>query len=126
MIYILIIILVLIAAAEFYYLLKFKKKYENEKKNEKSIQISEDDIVITKALDNGNVKAYITIKVNEAIVLKDMKVIALQEEDGKEKLKIEVPARITNKGHLLDIYKFIDYDFRQKLFDTILKKYKNL
>ncbi len=124
--WILIAILVLLILAGLYYIIKLRKKIKKEKEKEKSIEIDEDDIVITKALNNGNVKAYVTIKVNDSIVLKDMKVIALKEDDGNEKLKIEAPARITNKGHLLDIYKFIDYDFKQKLFDTILKKYKNL
>jgi len=103
---------------------KLKERVEEEKKSN-NLYIDEKDIVITKALDKGNVKAFVTIKINEKIVLKDMRIIAMKEND-KEKLKIEVPARITNRGHLLDIYQFVDFDFRQKLYDIILKKYKNL
>lgn len=103
---------------------KLKERVEEEKKSN-NLYIDEKDIVITKALDKGNVKAFVTIKINEKIVLKDMRIIAMKENE-KEKLKIEVPARITNRGHLLDIYQFVDFDFRQKLYDIILKKYKNL
>lgn len=126
MIVAIIIILILVIGILSYFLLDTKKKLKNKKDEVKKLKIKNEDIVITKALDKGNIKAFVTLKVNDTILLKDMRIIANKDEDNQEKLKIEVPVRITNKGHLLDIYKFIDYNFRQKLFDKILDKYKRL
>jgi len=80
---------------------------------------------VTKTLDNGSIKAFVTVKISDSILLKDIRIIN-DGEKNEEKLRIEVPVRITKKGHMMDIYQFIDNDFKKKLFDSIMRKYKSL
>ncbi len=83
------------------------------------------DIAVTKTLENGKIKAFVTLRVGDTLVLKDIRIIS-DEEAGGDNLRIEVPVRITKKGHMMDVYQFIDNDFKKHLFDAILRKYKSL
>ncbi|HOO60747.1 MAG TPA: septation protein SpoVG family protein [Candidatus Mcinerneyibacteriales bacterium] len=91
----------------------------------KTLRADQADIVVTKTLDNGNIKAFVTVKISDTVLLKDIRIIN-DGEKNEEKLRIEVPVRITKKGHMMDIYQFIDNDFKKKLFDSIMRKFKSL
>jgi|MTBAKSStandDraft_2_1061841.scaffolds.fasta_scaffold01501_19 DNA-binding cell septation regulator SpoVG len=91
----------------------------------KALRAEQADIVVTKTLDNGNIKAFVTVKISDTVLLKDIRIIN-DGEKNEEKFRIEVPVRITKKGHMMDIYQFIDNDFKKKLFDSIMRKFKSL
>jgi DNA-binding cell septation regulator SpoVG len=113
-----------VVAGLLYYLKLFKKRIvaSGEKK---ALGVEQADIIVTKTLDNGNIKAFVTVKISDTVLLKDIRILN-DGEKGEEKLRIEVPVRVTKKGHMMDIYQFIDNDFKKKLFDSIMRKYKNL
>ena len=86
--------------------------------------LANDDIVVTKTLEKGRIKAFAAVKFNKSIVLKDIRIVA--DDENEKMLKIEMPSRSTKKGHLMEVYQIIDMDLRKKVFDMVLDKYKKL
>ena len=89
---------------------------------EKDLSLDDVEIAVMRTLDKGPIVAFAAVKIRGAVLLKDMRILA----DDNGDLRIEVPARVTKKGHLMDVYQFIDSRFKQELFDAILDKYKHL
>ncbi|HDS03234.1 MAG TPA: hypothetical protein ENN72_05935 [Firmicutes bacterium] len=114
-----------VVVAGLLYYLKLLKKRVVASGEKKTLGVEQADIIVTKTLDNGNIKAFVTVKISDTVLLKDIRILN-DGEKGEEKLRIEVPVRVTKKGHMMDIYQFIDNDFKKKLFDSIMRKYKNL
>lgn len=88
------------------------------------LRVSDEDIAVIKTLEKGRIKAFVTIKFNNSLVLKDIRIIS--DDEDQKNLKIEMPSRATKKGHLMEVYQFIDTDLRKKLYDMVLDKYKKL
>lgn len=101
-----------------------KKTLRTSSKQHCELFINDDDIVVTKTLERGRIKAFATLKFNKSIVLKDIRIVA--DDENEKILKIEMPSRATKKGHLMEVYQIIDTDLRKKVFDMVLDKYKKL
>ncbi len=107
-----------------FYINKLHKRLKNVN-GDKPLWMDITDIAVNKTLDNGSIKAFVTLKVGDTFVLKDMRILS-DKDSGDGGLRIEVPVRVTKKGHMMDVYQFIDKDYKKRLFDTILRKYRNL
>ncbi|HOO60429.1 MAG TPA: septation protein SpoVG family protein [Candidatus Mcinerneyibacteriales bacterium] len=118
-------ILLPVTAGLLFYIHQLRKKISLCSEKKKTLRADQADIVVTKTLDNGNIKAFVTVKISDTVLLKDIRILN-DGEKNEEKLRIEVPVRITKKGHMMDIYQFIDNDFKEKLFDSIMRKFKSL
>lgn len=77
------------------------------------------DIRIRKINNTSNMKAIISVTLNEEIVIHDVKII-----EGEKGLFIAMPSRKIASGEFKDIVHPINSSARQTLQDAILEKYE--
>lgn len=79
------------------------------------------DIRIRKINNTSNMKAIISVTLNEEIVIHDVKVI-----EGEKGLFIAMPSRKISSGEFKDIVHPINSSARQVLQDAILEEYSKV
>ncbi|MEG1441100.1 MAG: septation regulator SpoVG [Oscillospiraceae bacterium] len=79
------------------------------------------DIRVRKIHTEGRMKAIVSITIDDAFVVHDIKVI-----EGQEKLFIAMPSRKTPEGEFKDIAHPINSETRDMLHELILEKYKEV
>lgn len=77
------------------------------------------NIKITKAADE-NVKAYVSIVLNDCFAIHNIRII-----DSNNRLFVAMPS-IKGENRFYDICHPITQDFRKKLSEEIIKKYKEV
>lgn len=76
------------------------------------------DVRVRKISSAGKMKAIVSVTFDEAFVIHDIKVI-----EGRDRLFIAMPSRKTVNGEFKDIAHPINTELRERLQETILKKY---
>lgn len=76
------------------------------------------DIKVRKLTSEGNLKAIVSVTIDNALVIHDIKVI-----EGKDRLFIAMPNRKTQKRGFIDIVHPISSSARQYLENEILNVY---
>lgn len=77
------------------------------------------DIRVRKVSGEGKLKAYVTVTFDNSFVVHNVKVI-----EGDHGYFIAMPSRRTKTGEYKDVAHPINPEFRQKLQDSILKRYQ--
>ncbi len=77
------------------------------------------DVRVRKMEKEGNMKAVVSITIDQVFVVHDIKVI-----EGEKGLFIAMPSRRSSEGRYRDIAHPIDSGMRQKLQDLIIEKYQ--
>lgn len=77
------------------------------------------DIKIRKLLDEGRLRAIISITIDDTIAIHDIKVI-----EGPSRLFVAMPSRRDDNGVFRDIVHPIKPEARQEIEDTLLKAYE--
>ena len=75
---------------------------------------------IRKTFDKGNLKAVVSITLDDCIAIHDIKVI-----QGHERLFVAMPNRLDDNGQSRDIVHPINYAARETLEKMILTAYEN-
>ena len=79
------------------------------------------DVRVRKVAKDGKMKAVVSITLDEAFVVHDIKVI-----EGEKGLFIAMPSRKTPSGEYKDIAHPINSDTREMIQQVILKEFANL
>ena len=79
------------------------------------------DIRVRKVTKEGKMKAVVSITIDDAFVVHDIKVI-----DGDKGLFIAMPSRKTAEGEYRDIAHPISTESREKLQEQILAEYEKI
>ena len=74
--------------------------------------------VRVRKVNAGSLKANVSITLDDAFVVHDLKVI-----QGKEGLFVSMPSRKIEDGKFIDTAHPINKEFRQELIDAVLAKY---
>ena len=76
------------------------------------------DIKIRKLIDEGKVRAVVSVTFDDSLVCHDIRVIA-----GEQREFIATPSRRTNDGKFIDIVHPINSTFRTFLEESVLRAY---
>lgn len=80
------------------------------------------DVKIRKTFtEEGQLKAIVSVTLDDCIAIHDMKIIELKDESG---LFVAMPSRKDEKGTFRDICHPINEEFRQKITDAVLGAYE--
>jgi stage V sporulation protein G len=77
--------------------------------------------VVIRLIDDERLKAYVSLTIEDALVIKDIKIV-----DGKNGLFVSMPSRRKKNGKYQDIAHPINTDFRKKMEDKIFEEYRNV
>lgn len=77
------------------------------------------DIKIRKLLDEGKIKAIVSVTFDDSLAVHDIRIV-----EGSERLFVATPSRRTADGTFRDIVHPINAEFRAELEEQILLKYK--
>ena len=78
------------------------------------------DIKVRRLLQEGRLRAVVSVTVDNELAIHDIKVI-----EGPERLFVAMPSRKTPEGEFKDIAHPINMDMRDKLENSILQKYQS-
>ena len=76
------------------------------------------DVRLRKIQTDGRMKALVSITLDEAFVIHDLRVI-----EGNSGLFVAMPSKRTPDGEFRDIAHPINYDMRQEIQDAVMKVY---
>jgi stage V sporulation protein G len=97
-------------------LYEFNKQYTNRKDAHKMMQIN--DIRIRKILQDGRLRAVVSLTIDDSIAVHDIKLV-----QGDERMFVAMPSRRDESGTFRDIIHPINPEARNLIETTILKAY---
>ncbi len=79
------------------------------------------DIKIRKVADNTNIKAFVTVTLDNELVIHNIRLVDL---DGK--IILSMPSKKGKDGEFLDFVHPVNSEFRKKMSSLVLDKYNSL